>query len=859
MRSPRTSPAILVTFCLLALPPCLAAPADPDPPTAAEHARAALEADLPALAPQGEPVFEQVALHEAPPALPLPGAERIVATGRATFIAGSDELRAFDRATGALVSRTPVGHLPFAGARSDGLLDAGDGRLVWILESDGSVRATAVQLWDVSDPAAPEFLWHRTERRQLASDTPRVAALPAADAIAIGHPGRHGRLEILDVRTGRVLSRFTGLAVDALAASTGPGPSLLAVRLVSAGAPELLLLDVSDPERPLLRGRAPLEHRIGGLAVDRDGRVVVVQTVGASGTRAYEVRDGADATLASRIEVPADGLGRGLLLASGRRGPVLALAGEAGIGLWDLADPRRPVAVGTLPVQPFRKSLLSNRPWAASVSAPVLWALDDERHALLAIDVDTAQVVDSWAEPRHVLRHVHVAAESGADALAVSAYFTERCCTAPGAVHHLRAVPGVSVEEISVHDTSQPKEIRALAGAGPGYVVAYDPEDDLLLAIDAATGRRVGALHPGAPEATSAPSYRPGLPVDGDRLLVARTGGTLVDGGPGSCVFVIEVGPDGLVESERRCFGPELGWVRWTAFGPGDTLVAISSRGFVVLGADGRTAFLPIDEPHPYGRDGFFEGDVSPDRRRVLLGPSSEFSAIDGDPLRFVIVGLSDPFAPRILASSSRTLHGRARFVDRGRRVIATELPPDAPAWTAFVPRVFDGYTAEPVSASGPEIGMSFHHGPGIAFGDGLFAFWHWNFIGWSVVVVGWRDDPPGLVGSGPFLPGAPRFVRRAGTREAVMLVALHPLGSQDRTNLWTIGTDGTFVPHGHVDATEIASLGAGFYALASTREGVRVTIVRDPAVQRKPGTPTDPAGHEQAACPVGEHWLASR
>ncbi len=834
-------PVVLVTWPVAALLAASTAGAraasdePPVPPSAEEHARAATAATPRALAPEGEPLLREVVRYQAPRGFYMPPASGIAATSQATFVA-ADGLRAFDRRTGELVSRTKPVRPPVQRDTYTVLLrsltdDRGD-LLAWMLEeSSGPGRSHVVQLWDVADPATPVFLWQHVSRNLV------LEPLPTGSTIVIGQ--LDGEVDFLDARTGRTMSRLRRLGVEAMAASTRTGSSTLAIITRNSGGPVLEVLDVADPSRPTLRGKTALDRSRGRLAVAPAGRIVVfAYGDGSLRSSVYRVYDAATGTEVSRLELPypEGNYGALFLLAEGRRGTVLVAAVADRLELWDLAQPDRPRRIAELDIAPFHRWRDSGRPWAASPGAPVFYALEESGRELLVVDADSGDIIDRWQHPEHVLRHVHAVAGDGRDELTVTAMYVRSASSGDGAFHHLRIDPGTSIEELSAHDEPQPRSIRQVATVGGRYVVAYDDFLNLLLAVDGADGRRIGALHPGAPAETSEPSFDLPIQTRGNRVLIARAGSDLVDGESGSCLFVIEVDEQAVFERERRCFERQpFGTPRWVGFGPDDTLLAITPEGVVVLGPADERVLLPIDEPHPGGRRGFYEGDVSPDGRRLLLSPSYASAPYGEDRLRFGIVDLSDPLSPQVMAYSEGRLQSSARFVDGGRYVMVSEVPESGPVWASFVPRLYDGFTAQPVSAPAQPVWKWFYHGPGAEFGDGLFTFWHWSFIGWLTTVVDFHADPPRIVADAGYTSYPPHYLPRLGTADALMLQDIWFAKDDGRTNLWRITPDGSFVPHGHVDAQLFASLRFGFYGAAIQREDIVVTVQRDPEVNRPP------------------------
>ncbi|OLF11327.1 nSTAND1 domain-containing NTPase [Actinophytocola xanthii] len=449
---------------------------------------------------------------------------------------------------------------------------------------------TAVLLWDLADPARPRMLDAR-----LTGHTDSVYAVAfSADGATLATGSADGTVRLWDV-ADPARARPIGRPL------TGPGDRVLAVEFTSDGTTlavgsrdtTLRLWDVRDRENPVPRGQ-PLTGATGAvqsIAFTPGGDLMALADAGGA-VRLWDLRDrprflGSPLTVSSRVNTVAFSPD-GATLAAG--------SNDSAIRLFSMADPARPVPIGTLTdatgwVNAITFSADGKLLAAANASARVqLWDLTTQR---LRLDLPHAAPTTAVAfrdEDR-------VLYTNGADGVA-------RRWLVPGPVlptegreitglafHPDRPLlidAGVDLRLWDVTERDRPVPLGPVVSGAPEYdrmtgAVALHPDGDVLAAATR-SGNAILLWDIGRPDRPRRlPARLTGQTGLIEHLGFSHGGDLLASSGDDGRVRLWDIS-DLARPKPLAALDPGVGFVYASAFTSDDrTLIAVAQGGFAAL------------------------------------------------------------------------------------------------------------------------------------------------------------------------------------------------------------------------------------------------------------------------------------
>lgn len=461
----------------------------------------------------------------------------LTADGHTAFAVRRDELLTLD--LGDPAHPTVIGRVPFEGSARDLLLSR-DGATLFVAAWRG------VRVYDVADPAAPARLGSHLLRAGGYAQSLRLSADDETLFVA-----RANGLELLDVSDPRAPALagqyelpgavFAAALVDdarALVASSagvllldlrGPArlplagaleppdglcPAPVDVQLSPDGktayvaAPELLVVDLTEPTAPTLRATVGAAHAGSNIAVSIDGRTLCL--AGEARLSVVDVTDPDQPTPLGTFDEPSAGP---MDVAVSARGTTAFLATEGGGGLdvVDLADSSAPVLLGHHYVRHTRSIALSS-------DDQIAYLADPYENGLLIFDVSEAHAP---VELARVPQSVHELALSPDGRTLVASGLDEALI-------------------IDVQDPELPRHISTVELSQGLEDVAFSADGETLFVADAHSGLRLIDLGDRHQPRLRAVLDTPGLLTD---LAVGPEGDTVtVLTDEGACLATVAVG-----------------------------------------------------------------------------------------------------------------------------------------------------------------------------------------------------------------------------------------------------------------------------------------------------------------------------
>lgn len=785
---------------------------------------------------QGEPLLFQVARHDFDAPFDDPwkaGTLAITSDAGIAFSLDNNTLITIDRRTGRQIAvrRFPYDYTSeFRFLVSVAVIAGRPGESdLLVLRAHGDTLRFVVRVYDLTDPANPEFI------RELKGWNAALDPIPVP-GLAITRGALPGA--IVDARSGEPVVMFDELA-DAAFSTTGD--VLRAAILAWDG---VSLWNFEDLQNPVRVGTFPASTRNGVLGIAPSGRVAAYLDRALPFPHAVRLYD-VVAGLEGAIVPPASGWIQDIVVADGPDGPVLGIATSDSIVLYDVRDV-------TAPREAARPAIAlkyaAGPCWWASNAGPFILASDRVGRRFVVLDAGDGRVVAERTMPESIpsafFRSIGpdqdeialVAAKARVDGVNLQ---VSRVAT----LLSLQVDAAGTISEVSEYGVALPRFLDHLATVGGRFVLGYDDDRNVLVVFDAARGVVTDAVYPAFAGDWSSMSGN----------LDARDGCVVVGAGisgqgarPELAQFDLDL--DGRLHAREPIVLPSaVGSFYRARCGPNGTLFAITRRGLFARTADGTESFTPIDDPYGYG-----EFEISADGRRALL-TQKWFSWAIPD-LGFVLLDIRDPHSPVVLARSEGYADSTARLVSGGRSVLATFTPPSD---FRFRPRLYDAETGVPASRMGEAIPQYFFHGPGTEFGSNRFVYWSWTWTAWQSHVVDFGSDPPRLLSTSWFEHDDPSYAPRPGHEQAYLVAQRDDWDVEDSTSVWLVEADGTFVPRGGGDIARIAPLRHGFLGAVTWGSehtglaiGNGIGVLRDRELNRPPATNAGP--DEQMECVEG-------